>query len=163
VLLARDIVVTDDWQEASDVLVGLDRKLSYEKMATASLAIGRGARFLGTNADRSFPSERGFEPGAGALLAMLETTTGVTPEVLGKPFATMFEEALGRLGTRAEHTAMIGDRHETDLVGAARAGIRTIAVTTGASTREQLEASTPAPEWIFPSVQEIVDVLQVSH
>ena len=159
-LRARGIVVTEAWQEASDVLVGLDRQLSYEKMAAASLAIGRGARFLGTNSDRSFPSERGFEPGNGALLSMLETTTGIAPEVLGKPFATMFEAALARLATAAKQTAMIGDRHETDIVGAAQAGIFTIAVTTGAATREQLVASTPPPDCIFPSVQEILDALR---
>ena len=161
-LRAQGIVVTDDWHEASDVLVGLDRKLSYEKMAEASLAIGRGAHFLGTNADSSFPSERGFEPGAGALLAMLETTTAVAPEVLGKPFATMFEQALRTLGTKASQTAMIGDRHETDIIGAAQAGIFTIAVTSGASSLQQLESSVPTPDRIFPSVQEVLDAFSAS-
>jgi 4-nitrophenyl phosphatase len=162
VLRTQGIVVTYDWQEASDVLVGLDRHLSYESMAEASLAIGRGARFLGTNSDASFPSERGFEPGAGALLSMLERTTGVAPDVLGKPAATMFVEALRTLGTDAAHTAMIGDRHETDIVGAAKAGIYTIGVTSGASSLQQLESSDPRPDCIFPSVLEILAALRAS-
>jgi 4-nitrophenyl phosphatase len=154
------ISLTTDWQLATDVLVGLDRNLSYEVMAAASLAIGRGARFLGTNADSSFPSERGFEPGAGALLAMLETTTGVAPEVLGKPHAAIFEEALQRLGVAPQTTAMVGDRHETDIVGAAQAGIFTIAVTTGATSREQLQRLVPTPDRIFTSVQELFEALK---
>jgi 4-nitrophenyl phosphatase len=162
-LRRHDVTLTSDWTQATDVLVGLDRDLCYETMARASLAIGRGARFLGTNDDRSFPSERGFEPGAGALLALLEATTGVAPRVFGKPEAAMFEEALRLLGTDAAHTIMVGDRHETDIVGAARAGLKTIAVTTGASSREALTHCQPPPDWILPSVQEVLEALQAAR
>lgn len=161
-LRRHDVRLTSEWREATDVLVGLDREMSYESMARASLAIGRGARFLGTNADRSFPSERGLEPGAGALLALLEATTGVAPSVFGKPQAAMFEEALQRIGTEAARTAMVGDRHETDIVGAARAHLMTIAVTSGATSAEDMARREPRPDWIFPSVQELLEALQAN-
>jgi len=159
-LHARHVSMTIDWEEATDVLVGLDRNLSYETMARASLAIGHGAQFHGTNADRSFPSERGLEPGAGALLALLEATTGQRPVVYGKPQPAMFEEALRVLGTTAARTAMVGDRHETDIVGAVQAGLVPIGVTSGATTKEAFARLQPATPWVFPSVQELWQALR---
>jgi 4-nitrophenyl phosphatase len=157
--LAR-LTLADDDRQATIVLVGLDVGITYEKLARAALAIRRGARFLGTNADRTFPTERGLEPGAGALLAALEATTGVTPHVYGKPAPEMFAEALRRLGTPAELTAMLGDRHDTDVVGGADSGLVTVAVTTGACSEEMLRSAEPRPDYIFPSAAELRAALE---
>jgi 4-nitrophenyl phosphatase len=146
---------TEDPNEATVVVVGIDRELTYEKLARATLAVGRGARFLGTNGDRSFPSERGNEPGAGALLAAIETACGVKPRVFGKPQPDLFQQGLRMLGTRAERTAMIGDRYETDIIGAHHVGLVTIAVTSGIGNETDLRQRDPAPDFIFPSVLEL--------
>ena len=160
-LALAGLTLADHHPEATIVLVGLDCGITYEKLAQAALAIERGARFLGTNADRSWPTERGLEPGAGALLAALQATTGVAPKTYGKPEPEMFDEALRILGTPRRFTAMLGDRHETDILGGARAGLVTIAVTTGVSREEDLRAAEPPPDYIFPSVAELGAALDV--
>lgn len=149
------LVRTEDPNEATVVVVGIDRELTYEKLARATLAVGRGARFLGTNGDRSFPSERGNEPGAGALLAAIEAASGVPPRVFGKPESDLFQQGLQMLGTAAERTAMIGDRYETDIIGAHGVGLVTIAVTSGVGNEADLRQRNPAPDLIFPSLLEL--------
>lgn len=154
-LAVAGLTLADRFVEASHVVVGLDPTLTYEKLAQAALAIQRGAHFLATNGDRSFPTERGLEPGCGAILAALAATTGVEPKMYGKPEPEMFEQALRVLGTPAAFTGMLGDRYETDILGAARAGFVTIAVTTGVSREEDLRSADPPPDYIFPSVVEL--------
>jgi 4-nitrophenyl phosphatase len=154
-LALSSLTLADHYTEATFVVVGLDPTVTYEKLAQAALAIERGARFLGTNGDLSYPTERGLEPGAGALLALLQATTGVTPKLYGKPEPEMFAEALRRLGTPSGATAMVGDRHETDIVGGARAGLVTIAVTTGVHSEDVFRAADPSPDYVFPSVSEL--------
>ena len=154
------LVRTEEPDEATVVVVGIDRDLTYEKLARATLALGRGARFLGTNADRSFPSERGNEPGAGALLAALEAACGVPPRIFGKPEPDLFRQGLRMLGTEASRTAMVGDRYETDIVGAQRVGMVSIAVTSGIASASDLEQRTPPPDFILDSVLELVRALQ---
>ena len=159
-LALAGLTLADRYWEASFVVVGLDTAITYEKLSQAALAIRRGARFLGTNADRSFPTERGLEPGAGALLAALQAATGVAPKIYGKPEPEMFAAALHALGTPAAATAMVGDRLETDIAGAARAGLVTVAVATGVCTEEELRAADPAPDFVFPSVVELRAALE---
>ena len=154
-LAVTGMTLADHYREATIVLVGLDPNLTYEKLAQAALAIGRGARFVATNGDRSYPSERGLEPGAGAIVAALQATTGVEPKMYGKPAPEMFEQALARVGAPAEATGMVGDRWETDIVGAAGCGLVTLAVTTGVSSEAELRAADPAADWIFASLTEL--------
>jgi 4-nitrophenyl phosphatase len=153
------LYVADHYQEATIVLVGLDRGCTYERLAQAGLAIQRGARFCGTNGDRSYPTERGLEPGAGALLAVIEATTGVRPQLYGKPAPAMFDAAFARLGIPPHQVAMVGDRHETDIAGGARAGCITVAVASGVETEAQLRAGQPAPHHVFTSVADLHQVL----
>lgn len=149
------LTLADRYTDATYVLAGLDRAITYEKLAQAGLAIQRGAKFLATNGDRSFPTERGLEPGCGALLSVIESTTGVKPKLYGKPEPEMFEHGLRILGTPAELTGMVGDRYETDIVGAKRVGMTTIAVTTGVNRDDEFRAASPPPDHIFPSVVEL--------
>jgi HAD superfamily hydrolase (TIGR01457 family) len=154
-LAIANLTLADHYGEATYVLAGLDPHVTYEKLAQVSLAIQRGARFWATNGDRSFPTERGLEPGAGALLAAITATTGVSPRLFGKPEPEMFEQALAILGTPPELTGMIGDRYETDIVGGRQMGLVTLAVATGVSSLEDLLRRTPPPDHVFPSVVEL--------
>ncbi|MEM1949543.1 MAG: HAD-IIA family hydrolase, partial [Candidatus Caldarchaeum sp.] len=92
--LGLRIIDPGEWRRADYVVVGLDRKLSYEKLAKASLAIRAGAFFLATNLDNVYPSEEGFYPGAGSIAALLSTATGVQPYSVGKPSKEMSRQAL---------------------------------------------------------------------
>jgi 4-nitrophenyl phosphatase len=134
------------------VVVGMDFSVCYERLAQATLHIRAGARFIGTNADRTFPSERGIVPGAGALLALLETATGVAPTVIGKPGTAMIEQALTRLGARAATAGMLGDRLETDILAGRRAGLVTLLVLSGVTDAETLAGSEIRPDLVFRDV-----------
>lgn len=108
-------------------------------LARATLAIQNGAKFVGTNPDPSFPSERGLIPGTGSILALLERASDVAPAIVGKPNPGMFEQALHRLGVSAEETMMVDDRYDTDIAGAIELGMTTAGVLTGVTSREGFE------------------------
>ena len=136
----------------------MDFDVCYESLAQATLLIRAGARFIGTNPDRTFPSERGIVPGAGSLLAFLEAATGETPTVIGKPQTIMIEQALERLGARPSVTGMLGDRLETDILAGKRAGLLTVLVLSGVTDRVLLEGSEIQPDLVFRDVGELHSV-----
>ncbi len=115
------------------VVVGLDVKFTYEKLRTAGRLILAGADFIGTNGDRTLPMPDGLAPGNGSILAAIQAMTGCAPRLMGKPEAAMFHAALKRLKTPPDRTLMIGDRLDTDIAGALRAGLRAALVLSGVS------------------------------
>ena len=139
-------------EDAEFVVAGMDFAICYERLAQATLQIRAGAQFIGTNPDRTFPSERGIVPGAGSLLAFLEAATDVTPKVIGKPGKAMMEQALVRLDARAATTAMLGDRLETDILAGQRTGMLTLLVLSGVTDRAMLARSEIQPDGIFRDV-----------
>jgi 4-nitrophenyl phosphatase len=143
-------VLVDDGAEF--VVVGMDFTVCYERLAQATRQIRAGATFIGTNPDRTFPSERGIMPGAGSLLAFLEAATDVRPTVIGKPEAAMLEQALARMGAPPATAAILGDRLETDILAGQRAGMRTILVLSGVTDRALLAVSEIQPDLVFKDV-----------
>ncbi len=137
---------------AQFVVAGMDFAICYERLAQASLQIRAGARFIGTNPDLTFPSERGILPGAGSLLAFLEAASGVKPVIIGKPGTAMMEQALERMGAQPAATAMLGDRLETDILAGQRAGLRTILVLSGVTDEAILAGSKIQPDLVFDDV-----------
>jgi 4-nitrophenyl phosphatase len=137
---------------AEYVVAGMDFTICYERLARATLQIRAGARFIGTNPDKTFPSERGIVPGAGSLLAFLEAATGVAPEVIGKPGTAMMAQALARMNARPEATAVLGDRLETDILAGRRAGLATLLVLSGITDRRLLASSEIQPDLVFDDV-----------
>ena len=137
---------------AQFVVAGMDFAICYERLSQASLQIRAGARFIGTNPDLTFPSERGIQPGAGSLLAFLEAASGVKPVVIGKPGTAMMEQALDRMGAQPVTTAMLGDRLETDILAGQRAGLRTILVLSGVTDEAILSGSEIQPDVVFNDV-----------
>jgi 4-nitrophenyl phosphatase len=142
------------------VVVGLDRAISYEKLTTATLLIRAGAAFIGTNPDVTLPSPAGLAPGAGALIAALEASTGQQAEIIGKPKAALLEAALAHLGLEASQALMVGDRLETDIAAGQAAGCATALVLSGASSRTQAEAWSPPIEYIANDLSELLDLLK---
>ncbi|MHA2098140.1 MAG: HAD-IIA family hydrolase [Candidatus Kariarchaeaceae archaeon] len=126
----NDIRIADNDVEA--VIVGMDRTLTYEKLAVATRLIRDGARFIATNPDKSFPTTRGLEPGAGSMIAAIEASTDETPEIiLGKPSIWGYLEILSEFEVTVGESVMLGDRYETDILGAQKAGMRGILMHTG--------------------------------
>lgn len=154
--------VVDRSDSAQAVVVGYDRQLTWKKLAEATLAIHAGARFIGTNPDVTFPSERGLLPGNGAAIAALQAATGVEPEIVGKPEPHLYRQAMERLSASPERTLAVGDRLETDILGAQRAGTRSALLLSGVTTRAQAEKSPIRADWIFEGLPDLLQHLQDS-
>ena len=133
---------------ADAVAIGLDREINYEKLVQATLAIQNGAAFVATNVDTNLPNERGMLPGAGTLVAALRTAVQKDPVVVGKPETIIMNGALELTGLTADQVVMVGDNYNTDIRAGLNAGIDTLLVYTGVSTKEQVaqEAQQPTHE-----------------
>ena len=145
------------------VVVGLDRQFTYEKLLLAHQAIQAGARYVATNSDATLPTENGLVPGCGAVLASITTATGVQPVVVGKPEPLMLEMALHRLGVKPEDAVMVGDRLDTDILAGHRAGMLTLLVLTGVSTREEVATAEALPDLIFTDLNAVLEALNVDQ
>lgn len=110
-------------EDCEAVVVGWDETATLAVVRRVALAIRKGALFIATNVDRTFPTPEGPVAGVGALVEALRTGSGKDPVVVGKPFAPMFREALDSVETSANHIVMIGDTLEVDILGAHRMGI----------------------------------------
>jgi glycerol-1-phosphatase len=133
----------DGWAAAGHpgaVVVGLDPQATYLRIAAAADCVRAGARFIATNRDPVFPTERGLRPGAGSLVAAIEATAQATPVVIGKPEPFLLEEAARAVGGEAKDAVMIGDGLLTDIAAARRVGARSILMLTGVTTPAAAEA-----------------------
>lgn len=138
------------------VLLGFDMTLTYEKIKDAYTYIVQGVPFLATHPDVLCPAENGFIPDTGAMIKMFEAATGVSPVVLGKPYAPMAEAILEKFGFAPHETAMVGDRLYTDIAFANRNGLAGILVLSGETTEEDYKAQNRVKaDFIFPSVKEL--------
>ncbi|MGT2911912.1 TIGR01457 family HAD-type hydrolase [Streptococcus cameli] len=144
----------EDTEHPAYVVVGLDWNVTYEKLALATLAIQKGAVFIGTNPDLNIPTERGLLPGAGSLLALLEAATRIKPIIMGKPEATIMNKALERLGTEREKTVMVGDNYLTDIRAGIDNGFPTLLVLTGFTRAEEVANLPIAPTHVLDSLDE---------
>ncbi len=149
----------EDDKDPLAVVVGLDREITYEKLAKATLLIRSGKRFIGSNPDLTYPMPEGLVPGAGAIISTVALSCDQEPEYAGKPAATMFRLALEKLKTTADETMAVGDRLETDLEGGQRAGMRTAVVLSGVATQEDINKWLPAPDLVAKDLTELVNML----
>ena len=147
----RGFVLRDD-TDVDYVVVGFDRGFTYKKLATATLAIRAGAQFVGANPDTTYPNELGLVPGNGALLAAIEAATDIAPLVIGKPQPAIFELALQKLHAQSDTTAILGDRMETDILGGFRAGLVTVLLLSGVTTRDQLAKEPLVPDLVYEDI-----------
>jgi len=155
-LRLRGFTLTEG-NRADYVVVGWDRDLTWQKLATATLLIRNGAGFIATNPDRTFPMENGLVPGNGAQVAALITATDVTPVLAGKPAPLLYERALARMGTSPEETLVIGDRLDTDILGGLRLGMPTALVLSGITQADELPASPIHPDVVFDDLAALVE------
>ena len=156
----------DGWTAAGSpdaVVTGLDPTLTYLRLAAAADCVRAGARFIATNRDPVYPTERGLRPGAGAIAAALEATTGVTPLSIGKPEPHLLELAAEAVGRSANEAIMIGDGIGTDLAAARAVAARCILMLTGVSTRGELEVlpANERPDAIAADAGELAEALEL--
>jgi NagD protein len=137
------------------VVVGDTRSYEYDKIEQAVRLVLGGAKLIGTNPDLTGPGELGLMPACGALVAPIELATGRKPYFIGKPNPLMMRTALRKLGCHSSEAFMVGDRLDTDIIAGTEAGMRTILVLSGVSTRESIETYSFRPTLIHENVGEI--------
>jgi NagD protein len=140
------------------VVLGETRVYSFQRITRAIRLIRDGARFIATNPDPTGPSPDGPLPATGSVAALISRATGVAPYFVGKPNPLMMRSALNALGVHSEGTTMIGDRMDTDVVAGIEAGMDTILVLTGVTTREEAERFPYRPSRIVDSIADLLDV-----
>ena len=138
------------------VVVGLDTKLTYEKIVVATLAIQKGAHFIGTNPDKNIPTERGLLPGAGSLIRMLEIATKQKAVIIGKPEAIIMNKALEKLNLTKDEVIMVGDNYETDIRAGIDNDIDSLLVLTGFTPKSAVNALSIQPTFVIDSLDEWV-------
>lgn len=140
-------LVDGDGTSADLVVVSGHRGFDYEELLMATRLLQGGAALLATSRDPTLPMPGGAWPGTGAILAAVETASGAVAEIGGKPERHLFEQARQRMPS-ARRVAMVGDRIASDIEGGRRAGLETILVLSGATSREEAEQASPAPDHI---------------
>ncbi len=140
----------------SSIVVGLDRELTYRKLAIALKALLKGATFIATNEDSTLPTEEGLVPGAGSIVAAISYALGRRPEyVVGKPNKWIFEIALKEFSIHPSEAIVVGDRLDTDIRGAVNMGIDSILVLTGVARLSDIENSRIKPSYVLKSLKEL--------
>jgi len=146
--------------EATHVVVGIDRKMNNKKLTSALRALLAGAKFIAANPDATYPTEDGLSPGAGAMIGALEGCSGKKPSVvLGKPSPRMIKIALGILHSKPSEAVIVGDRLDTDITAGKRAGVTTILVLSGVSKRRDIVKARRmkiVPDFVIDSVKDLV-------
>lgn len=141
------------------VVLGETRTYSFERITRAIRLIAGGARFIATNPDATGPSVDGPLPATGSVAALISRATGVEPYFVGKPNPLMMRSALNAIDAHSETAAMIGDRMDTDIVSGLEAGMETILVLTGVTTREEAERHPYRAARIVETVADLLDEL----
>ena len=144
----------EDTDNPDYVVVGLDWEVDYEKLSIATLAIQKGAHFVGTNPDLNIPTERGLMPGAGSIITLIEVATRVKPVYIGKPNAIIMEKAVEHLGLPREEVIMVGDNYLTDIRAGIDNDIPTLLVTTGFTKPEEVPDLPIQPDYVLSSLAE---------
>jgi len=153
----QGLVMND--RKPDSVIVSFDRSFSYAKLLKACQLIHAGSKFIATNPDKGLKTDDGIYPGTGAMLAAVESCTGVKPIVIGKPGRLIVDMALKKLNLSKKEVLMVGDNIETDIVAGKRAGVRTALLLTGISKRSDLRKSRVKPTWTANNYAELEKVL----
>jgi NagD protein len=141
------------------VVLGETRTYSFERIAQAIRLVVRGARFIATNPDPTGPTPDGPLPATGSVAALISRASGVDPYFVGKPNPLMMRSALNAIDAHSETAAMVGDRMDTDVVSGLEAGMHTVLVLTGITSREEAERFPYRPSRIVDSIADLIDEL----
>ena len=138
------------------VLIAYDTSLDYAKMTKVCDFVRAGLPYIATHPDFNCPTETGFAPDIGAIMAFIEASAGRRPDlILGKPYSGIVEDALALTGRDKSQLAMVGDRLYTDIATGVNFGMLSVLVLTGESTREDVETSPVKPDLIFERLSDM--------
>ena len=152
----RGVPLTDG--ESADITVtSFDTTLTYEKLTKACTLIRNGSEFLCTHPDFNCPTETGFIPDSGAIVACITASTGKTPVYFGKPYSSVIEMICERTGYDKTEIVVFGDRLYTDIALGKKNGVTSILVLTGEATKEDVDKADESekPDFIYPSLEEV--------
>jgi NagD protein len=138
------------------VVLGETRTYSFERITHAIRLINTGSRFIATNPDATGPTLEGPLPATGSVAALISRATGVEPYFVGKPNPLMMRSALNAIDAHSETAAMVGDRMDTDIVSGLEAGMETILVLSGLTTREEAERHPYRASRIVDSIADLL-------
>ena len=157
-LTGMGLQLTED--EPDYVLVAFDTTLDYAKMCKVCDYIREGKPYIATHPDYNCPTETGFIPDMGAIMAFIEASTERKADIiLGKPYGGIVEEALDRTGFKLEEMAMVGDRLYTDVATGVNHGMIGILVLSGEATMEDVAVSDVKPDLIFGRLSDMIPYL----
>ena len=149
-----------DQEHPDYVIIGYDTTLDYAKMTAVCDFVRAGLPYVATHPDFNCPTETGFAPDIGAIIAFIEASTGRRPDlIIGKPYVGIVEAALERTGLRADQLAMVGDRLYTDIETGLRHGMTAILVMSGETTQAMLEASDTVPDLVYGRLADMIPEL----
>lgn len=155
---ARSFVLTDELPDLA--VLGFDTTLTYDKIWKLCDLVRAGVQYIATHPDYNCPTETGFMPDIGAMIAFVKASTGREPDlIVGKPNALFVEQAAERTGIPLSEMCMIGDRLYTDIALGATAGIPTILVLSGETRADEVTDSPFQPTYIFQDIQAVGDYL----
>ena len=138
------------------VVVGLDRQLTYDKLATAAKAVLNGAELIGTNLDTLLPTANGFVPSNGGQVKYLEYATSTPATFIGKPSKIIMECAMNLFSYSKDEIVMVGDNYDTDIMSGINSGIDTIHVQTGVTSFEELEEKEKKPTYSIENLYQLI-------
>jgi NagD protein len=141
------------------VVLGETRTYSFEQIARAIRLVAAGARFIATNPDPVGPTPDGPLPATGSVAALISRATRVEPYFVGKPNPLMMRSALNAIDAHSEASAMVGDRMDTDIVSGLEAGMHTVLVLTGITSRVEAERFPYRPSRIVDSIADLINEL----
>lgn len=146
----------DDTTPADFVLVGLDVDLTYRTIDIAARKVRQGAHFIATNTDATYPTPRGLTPGAGTMVAAIQTSSGKQPLVIGKPAPFLYQLATQSMGLTPEEILCVGDRLNTDILGAQTGGFRSAFVLSGVNNEADLANWEPKPTLVAKDLTALI-------
>jgi 4-nitrophenyl phosphatase len=148
-------------QDPQFIVLGFDQTLTYQKLWTLCDLVRAGVPYIATHADFNCPTETGWMPDVGAMIAFVKAATGREPDlIVGKPNRLIVEAAASKMGLKIEQLGMIGDRLYTDIALGQSSGITTVLVLSGETKIEDVEGSPHKPDYIFQNLGGVADWLE---
>ncbi|MEM4780852.1 MAG: HAD-IIA family hydrolase [Halalkalicoccus sp.] len=159
-LRGAGLELTAEYDRADALVASIDREFSYDDLKHALWALSGSTLFVGTDPDRTIPTETREVPGSGAIINAIAGVTGREPDLLmGKPAPTAVAAVERTLGIAAENCLIVGDRLDTDIAMGERAGMQSALVRTGVTDETALAASEIEPEYVLESVADLGSIL----
>ncbi len=156
--IKNGFVLTDNDPEI--LVLGFDKELTYKKLETAAYLLQDDIPYIATHSDVKCPTKRGYIPDAGSIIALLYESTGKKPKIFGKPNKEMLLFKLRELDFKPRDAVIVGDRINTDIRMGIEAGVTTICVLTGETSREMIEKSDFKPDIILNKATDLLKFLK---